>query len=1195
MAFGRKTLLGTALVLALLLTVLSTAVFAADANPFSDVKETDWYYDAVQYVNNQGLMQGTGSGIFSPNLATSRGMIVAILYRLDGATVATDDCPFADVAAGSYYRQAVIWAYQNRIVEGYSNDAFGPDDAITREQLAAILYRYMQYRGMDAVTTEENLSGFADAGAISQYAVSALNWAVGQGLIGGMGDGNLNPQGYALRGQVALILQRLQDLLPEEAVSEYTVIFDLNYDDGGIYKKVTVQAGETVSAPAEPKREDYNFRGWYTKTSGGVKFDFDDGITADITLYAHWSKTGSSGGSGSSGGHIHNFVGEVTTEATCTEDGVRTYTCSICGISYEQPIPSLGHDYGDFHWDGVQEDSTHSRSCSRCDATQQQACVFTDTPTVITVDGGELNATIHTCDVCGYTYTTLDDPLTDVIAVVDGMGYGNLEDAFTAAVAGGKLVTLVSDVPVGAKLTVPAGITLDGGGYTLQANNSSWDNTNDGKHLLSVEGASEATVVKNLVLDNNNQAQGMLAYESENVTLEQITIKNSKGIGLTVNDSQVTASGLQIAGSRTGSVNVDKGDAHFTLISGNLADPLQIWSELQDLDAVEAAGYHAYAVSGFYIWSQATVDQILAQAGLPITQLTLLTDQTVDGDLTVPEDVKLIVADGVELTVNGDISGKIYDKTDAQLIFSASQLREFAAAVNQADKSYQGKTVRLMADIDLSGQDWTPLDGWDGNLNQWHLDGNDHTISGMTIVGTGSLGFVGSNASDFTISDLTFDQATINGSGSFIGTVVGYQYGTVTLNNVDVTNSRIETSIANRGIRIGGLVGFSLLHDGAKLYLTDCDVANCLITGYHNACGLVGTMFNLYSEANWSMSNCSVTDCQFHIGTTTEKYVGPFTVNGGGTDTGDNGYRERAANDAYFMTVDDHIDVANRESGNTFTYGMAEDAQLEAADSQQLASFATREGAEVFLTANTYTLPETIADGVTIRGAGNDSLVNAETMYELSANGVTLQQIKVDGGGEGTSIQLKGKNTLIADSTFVNGGGGTWDAHIDVCIPDGKTATIRNCHISGAFRAIIVHNGNVKVENCTLDGVYPINVNSSDDLQLEVEDTILNGWTSLGSIESASFTDCTFGKETMYGQYAHFRPYAPTTLTRCEFSSDMTIDCGEVSDVTFTFNDCTRNGVELTAETLKEMFSEDSMTDIQANTWIVNGETVEFE
>ena len=152
------------------------------------------------------MMAGTDSTIFSPNITTTRGMIVTILHRLDNKPAATPS-HFTDVEQNQYYTNAVAWASANGIVSGYGNGNFGPNDTITREQMAAILYRYAQYKGYDT-TQKNNLSNYIDAKNISTYAVEALQWANQVGIITGVTDTTLVPSGSATRAQVSSILMR---------------------------------------------------------------------------------------------------------------------------------------------------------------------------------------------------------------------------------------------------------------------------------------------------------------------------------------------------------------------------------------------------------------------------------------------------------------------------------------------------------------------------------------------------------------------------------------------------------------------------------------------------------------------------------------------------------------------------------------------------------------------------------------------------------------------------------------------------------------------------------------------------------------------------------------------------------------------------------------------------------------------------
>ena len=182
--------------------------------PFSDVTESDWFYDAVTYAYENGLMDGVGAGLFAPNSETTRAQLVTILHRLAGQPAPSGDSGFSDVETGTWYTDAVAWAAQNGIVNGVSDTQFAPGDDITREQLAVILYRYATYQGYD-VSQRADLSGFVDAGTISTYAQEALSWANAQGLVLGFEDDSLRPQGNASRAQIAAVLMRFCQTVAE--------------------------------------------------------------------------------------------------------------------------------------------------------------------------------------------------------------------------------------------------------------------------------------------------------------------------------------------------------------------------------------------------------------------------------------------------------------------------------------------------------------------------------------------------------------------------------------------------------------------------------------------------------------------------------------------------------------------------------------------------------------------------------------------------------------------------------------------------------------------------------------------------------------------------------------------------------------------------------------------------------------------
>lgn len=179
---------------------------------FKDVKESDWFYDDVVYVYENGLMNGTGDDKFSPDITTTRGMIVTIIYRQEGGPAVSDPCPFGDVKTGSYYEIPITWAAENGIVKGYNEKKFGPEDSITREQMVTILYRYAQKKGMGFSGSWSFPLTFDDADAVSEYADEAMHWCIMKKIINGSNN-KLDPQGNATRAQAAAILHRFSELM----------------------------------------------------------------------------------------------------------------------------------------------------------------------------------------------------------------------------------------------------------------------------------------------------------------------------------------------------------------------------------------------------------------------------------------------------------------------------------------------------------------------------------------------------------------------------------------------------------------------------------------------------------------------------------------------------------------------------------------------------------------------------------------------------------------------------------------------------------------------------------------------------------------------------------------------------------------------------------------------------------------------
>ncbi len=214
--------ISTALIISTSAGTVSTDTSASEKdinkNIFSDVNDDDWFRTDVEYVKEKGLMQGTGTDMFSPSAQTTRAMIVTILWRLEGSP-AESKAEFSDVNQNDYFYYAVSWAASNNIVSGYSADRFAPNDSATREQLATIIYRYASFKKYD-ITKLSVLDAYADKNSVSEYAVDAFKWAIANKIITGTSKDMLSPQGFAERSQVAAILHRFCVQFANENISK---------------------------------------------------------------------------------------------------------------------------------------------------------------------------------------------------------------------------------------------------------------------------------------------------------------------------------------------------------------------------------------------------------------------------------------------------------------------------------------------------------------------------------------------------------------------------------------------------------------------------------------------------------------------------------------------------------------------------------------------------------------------------------------------------------------------------------------------------------------------------------------------------------------------------------------------------------------------------------------------------------------
>lgn len=185
---------------------------AAPDRSFDDVKPDDWFYREVTDLVDKGYINGVSDKLFAPSQNLSRGMLVTILFRIDGEKAVTAAGTFSDVTKGSWYENAVAWAAANGIVYGYADGRFGPDDMVTRQQMAAILWRYAQYKGLDVAAAGAALPSFPDRGQVASWAGEAVSWAYSRGIMTGKNGGMLDPNGNASRAEAAVMLYRFLKL-----------------------------------------------------------------------------------------------------------------------------------------------------------------------------------------------------------------------------------------------------------------------------------------------------------------------------------------------------------------------------------------------------------------------------------------------------------------------------------------------------------------------------------------------------------------------------------------------------------------------------------------------------------------------------------------------------------------------------------------------------------------------------------------------------------------------------------------------------------------------------------------------------------------------------------------------------------------------------------------------------------------------
>ena len=384
------------ILLAVCLTVsLAPAAFAGSA--MTDVKSGDWFAKEVAYVYENKLMNGVGNNAFDPNGNVSRDMVWTTLARLEGVNTANSD---------PWYLAGQNWAMLTGVSDGTD-----PNGDITREQLVTMLYRYAQLKGCDVGAGKTtSLAAYGDSASVSSWAVDAMQWACGTGLINGV-DSKLAPQGSAIRAQLAVVLYRYADKVvptepqpelqpepqpepqpevkpvvkPESKPKTYAVAFMYNYDDQGVYTTIRVERGDNIGTVTAPSREGYTFVGWYTDS--GEEVTSDTTVYSKMTVYAKWEAV-----------HVHIY------SWTANNDGTHTGVCA-------------------------------------CEDTSTENCSYLEVEDV--------------CDDCGFNRTA--------VAMIGDIYYKTLEEA---AAVGGE-ITMLTDVDLATAVVITKDVTLNLNGKTL--------------------------------------------------------------------------------------------------------------------------------------------------------------------------------------------------------------------------------------------------------------------------------------------------------------------------------------------------------------------------------------------------------------------------------------------------------------------------------------------------------------------------------------------------------------------------------------------------------------------------------------------------------------------------------------------------------------------------------------------------------
>ena len=754
------------------------AAFAA-GSVFTDVKAGDWFTEEVEYVYDNGLMIGVSDNKFDPNGNVTRAMMWTTLARIAGEDTTGSD---------PWWLAGQQWAMKTGVSDGTM-----ATENITREQLVTMLYRYAQLKGYDVSVGEDtNILSYTDAFDVNEWAIAAMQWACGAGIINGI-DGALQPQGYATRAQLATILYRFVEEVVDAASGIHTVTFMWNYGDKGVCDTVEVEDGKSVIALRVPSRSDYDFSGWYTED--GDQFTLNTKVTGDIVVYAKWTV------------HTHRWTAGTPVLPTCTSGGYTPYTCS-CGSSKNSDfVPAVEHVAGE--------------KCSFCGVIE----VETAEQLAAALKAGDEN--IHVV-----LLNDIDLPITSLGTITGGSGEyklgGENTKNITIDLNDKKLnITTTYWSAIGAKNN-DATMTIKNGTMTSTGNSASTWNAYDVRFSNCNYVIEDVTFEKSVALDNagkttimdkvtindtcSNDVYGLwITAEGQTVTLKNCTIDTTgatDGRGIKIDEQYVAAPAkVTLNVSDTTFTTEEKSailvksaaGADITLsdinISGVVADSFnEVW-----VDEASASYYDLVTVTGGnkilegtnFVAVKTADELVSAFANLKANDIIFIAN---DIDMTGKAIVPVKGNKGFTMRGNGNTISNLTSTESALFV------------AHSGSSSYTFDGVVLEDCSVTSTSNYAALFVGDGDTSDAITITNCHVKNCSVNSAKYAAAFVGYTAgynvqnngpvySDVTIENCSVTGGSITGGGS-VGAAIGHAGGNVDTTNI-ITNFTVSGSAIN--------------------------------------------------------------------------------------------------------------------------------------------------------------------------------------------------------------------------------------------------------------------------------------------------------------------------------------------------------------------------------------------------------------